>query len=382
MPKKTVIIIGAGCSVDLAFNSTNTDLFYGSSVTTSHEALGPLSNGFFFFANVFCVEHGKKISGMFQNIRPADYLLTYVTQYYESLYGESISKEEILLNKEKSIKINIEALFINLHKEMSESEKLDTVEGWSEYGRKASLYSSLKDYVHNILSSLSKYTLSIYHSYLSKYALLENASVISFNWDVLFEDRLNDLPEWNYETGYGLSFSQVIDMDGRMRSASTPSMLKILKPHGSINWYKERNGKEIYLCLQDKIELRGGNPRYLPDFISLDDKSLHPSIIPPSEKASDMSLAIKDIWRQVKIALEEADEIIVIGYSFNSFDEYVMNEVGKYNFKEPVRVTIVDPRHTELKPHLSAIFKTAIFSESYNSLKDFVYFLKQKFTWS
>lgn len=91
------------------------------------------------------------------------------------------------------------------------------------------------------------------------------------------------------------------------------STLRILKLHGSINWYYSPGSNLIYL--------KSGDPR-LKKVDDVGKKDLQPLIMPPLLDKSDFSSlnSIKIIWQEARNFLKEAEKIYIIGYSLPDSD--------------------------------------------------------------
>lgn len=82
-------------------------------------------------------------------------------------------------------------------------------------------------------------------------------------------------------------------------------------------------------------------------------------LMPPSRKRNLELKIYNKIWNSTKKILEEANEIIVIGFSFNEFDKYVLDEFRQINFKKNVKINIVDPQGNLLIKKFKDIFRTS-----------------------
>ena len=76
------------------------------------------------------------------------------------------------------------------------------------------------------------------HERLARYCRDTGATIISFNWDTLMDDALAATDCWNYHTGYGTKFFMAYQDRKATPEPSTPSVLTLLKPHGSMNWFR------------------------------------------------------------------------------------------------------------------------------------------------
>ncbi|AXK79622.1 hypothetical protein DW352_03260 [Pseudolabrys taiwanensis] len=150
----------------------------------------------------------------------------------------------------------------------------------------------------------NKRTRSVYQRFKRQH-LRSRDTIVSFNYDVVFEGSLPNSTKWYYEG---------IENDHESQS------LRILKPHGSINW--EEIEKEI-VCRR--------KPSQYPE---------HPTVIAPThlkfvgvgEPGDDgvrtgigylnQAAQIPDVWAAMEREMREAKAWVFIGYSFPSSDLY------------------------------------------------------------
>jgi hypothetical protein len=155
-------------------------------------------------------------------------------------------------------------------------------------------------------------------SKLSEYLIQNKIHVITFNYDTVIEWALLCTPLTNGKNPasyvdaeiYGLRLSLLEACEGEPFSKFVPQSFKLIKLHGSINWfYSGFSSGEVYYypirqdpavtCSLDSIK---GKERF---------------IIPPilNKAALYDHQIIRSLWRDAKFYLEQADEIVCIGYS-------------------------------------------------------------------
>ena len=206
----------------------------------------------------------------------------------------------------------------------------------------------METYIVEVLSFISNYCYSLTHAVLAKHLIQEGGDIISFNWDILLDEALAETGQWDYETGYGLRFKNFPADD-----APVPRNF-LLKPHGSINWYRPREGDELYLRIPEKRNLRGGTIDRLRRAERIDGQMMHSFIVPPGRKR----LAFPEVWRQVKDVLEAADEVTAIGFSFNSNDDHIKESLEGFSLKGSLKVRLVNPTGAELVRLYKEVFRT------------------------
>ncbi len=182
---------------------------------------------------------------------------------------------------------------------------------------------------------------------LVKQMLEEEAQIISFNWDLVLDELLfgDDLDH----SCYGLS---------RMRRRGA----RLIKPHGSLNWYDHATGR--HLSKEKKFKLHGTGANAIYAFKpyrapSSSRRSYMPLIVPPVLNKEFGGSVFQRLWRESVSVLSTASEVRFLGYSLADADFHArfVLRCGFYNQEhgEPDRhgttqpptgralVTIVDP---------------------------------------
>ena len=156
-------------------------------------------------------------------------------------------------------------------------------------------------------------------------------TIITFNWDVLWETILLRAGKWNLSDGYGIPvqthkmwLSSLSRAERRRHLA--PSPIKILKAHGSINWItyvedtpdgqKPRFGVR-YLRLLFDLPMPSTYPErsYDPEMDTPDPLGAARVVLSPTYTKAYSGLPLAPVWDQIVSAIAAADEITVIGYS-------------------------------------------------------------------
>lgn len=176
--------------------------------------------------------------------------------------------------------------------------------------------------------------------------------VLSFNYDLLVDRALKARGDWRVDDGYGLKFHRVghwAPDGGNWRAPGrTESRIRLLKPHGSLNWLYCRDPWESNV----NISLRGIAPKAAPEELyCLEDMhsdlardfplfewwaryehehkksgysfDLHSLIVPPAITKHYRSFEplIGGVWAQaVESLLIRATELYFIGYSLRPED--------------------------------------------------------------
>lgn len=368
-----VYLLGAGASRELRFNISTLD--YPQGVKTDKFLMnGPLSGGFFFDSNNLSQLVNKRLP-LAVKLTTSDDLMEHVCKYHKINFCKDISREDIFGNEEISRKINIEKLYLHVEETIRDfkSKKTDKQELNIDdpLMKLHMIKNDLLEYIYGSLSLVCYYCFSIYRKVLASYILNYGGDVVSFNWDILLDEAMNDTGKWNYEDGYGVEFRNIIykyEENGDSVSNNNSNNL-ILKPHGSIIWYSRTSGeKDLYLFMPLKRNLRGGAMDTLRAYEYDNDRNQYfTSIVPPGSKRE----AYSEVWVKIKEAFERADEIIAIGFSFNDNDEHIRGKLQSFNFKKDLKISLVDPEADRLIGIYREVFKTDNVSKIFDTLGNF-----------
>ncbi len=171
----------------------------------------------------------------------------------------------------------------------------------------------------------------------------ENAIVISFNWDLVLDYELfsDGLDEYSY--GF----------------KARKSAVKLLKPHGSLNWYAESEVASVNASLRTTI-YPGVEVFMSPRKIgSRKGNQYKPMIVAPSYIKDFTKPVYEKTWQACTNALSRASEVTFIGYSLPAddtqaqfilrcgFHNQINGRLGKYGTRLPAtgasKVTIINP---------------------------------------
>lgn len=352
---KRVFVLGAGASRELKFKISIIDAGYKTIKINDHFEIGPLSSGYFYYINKLQESLIKDLK-VSASVKVSGDLMEQIKIYFNLKYNKDISKKELLQEEEISKKVNIEKLYIFLEEKILEKEKKNNNLIPNESFR--NLYFAKIDlikYIHNSMSYISYYCISINHTILSKYIIENGGNIISFNWDILFEEAMITTGKWTPKDGYVINFNGIVYKNEEDKEQGIIPEVKsknlVLKPHGSINWYSKDDqiNKQI-LFIQLKSRLRAGNPLLL----GRQENSYLSSIAPPGIKRK----SFPEVWNKMKYVLEEADEIVAIGFSFNDNDKYIKEEFDEIKFKKDLEIIIINPDNEKLKTIYKTVFCT------------------------
>jgi len=167
-----------------------------------------------------------------------------------------------------------------------------------------------------------------YYRLTERLASLRNEVVIvSYNFDTLLRSE----PTLGVHYDYGAHFDYVDPHLGQ-QSEHSPRIL-LLKPHGSLDWAE---------CVQCGLTMRLFPHQEFDTYRKLTCPSCHgktkPIIEMPSETPSQLLRPVVD---QTRTAIEQAEHLIVIGYSFPEYD-LATREMFASAIRDGAGLTVVD----------------------------------------
>jgi hypothetical protein len=224
-------------------------------------------------------------------------------------------------------------------------EIVTTLEGSETPG---TILAGLREAVCVFFDSIRTNNASLYRQLASE--VVQNGDVvITFNYDVSLDRELREAGKWEISNGYGFD----LETPDIQSSATT-----LLKLHGSTNWMDS-----IFAGLRGGQTQQGGGdslgtrPVILPrEFEFLGYAGAHDPrftgggmirsgsmVLPGRRKQFYVSTSINPrerqdfgirLWTRAREAVEQANEIVVVGYSFSAADEDARSLVFKTSKKD------------------------------------------------
>jgi len=147
-----------------------------------------------------------------------------------------------------------------------------------------------------------------YHDALVS-ALTPGDAILSFNYDCVIDESLRDvgLRNWDPTQGYGVPATGAVD-DWRNHSGTgrfPKRPLRLLKLHGSLNWW---------------VEPRGGLELLLDPYLNRDADQF--CIVPPLWQKSFDRAPFHEIWIDARSRLTTTKALLLVGYSLPLTDVY------------------------------------------------------------
>lgn len=149
--------------------------------------------------------------------------------------------------------------------------------------------------------------------------------------------------EWNIITFNYTSFSRICN----------PNALYF---HGALNEYIRLDNRNVVGIDLNNLNTTDDIKNFLEGLNQNMDKEIYyiPSIIPPLKLKPVISTKFLETWHKGKELIENAGELIVVGYSFASADEHINDILRQYKNK---KVTIINPAYKKLIPMLKNIYR-------------------------
>ena len=240
----------------------------------------------------------------------------------------------------------------------------------------ALLFSRLKQAFEARLESAR--TGEVHEEDLAAFASLcvdRNITCITFNYDDLLDEALwntkpistaTGVPHWNPNGGYGFFCRPAWSMSGTVPAVRTHSVaMHLLKLHGSVNW-RVRLGYSSPLSPDALVHSEEWFPRLGVDDPDAEELERHmepsPFLVPPilTKDALVREPILRLIWTRAFGALERADLVVFVGYSFP-----VTDIAARFLFTEAIRpetrLRVVNYARTETsKAALRARYREAL----------------------
>lgn len=158
--------------------------------------------------------------------------------------------------------------------------------------------------------------------------------VISFNYDCVMDDALRReaAGRWSAQSGYDFPTRYTVEPSGaRFWSPQGSSRLpltktvRLLKLHGSVHWQLPAEGTSVKL--KQRLHQQFGTPRF--------------DIIPPQWNKSLRTPVFRHIWRSAFRAIDRADRIAIVGFSFTPTDLHVESLFRLALSRTPLRTLVI-----------------------------------------
>jgi hypothetical protein len=203
----------------------------------------------------------------------------------------------------------------------------------------------------------NKKTRSIYRKF-KKSHVRSHDTIVSFNYDIVFEYSLST--PWYY---------------GGIEGAHKRGALRVLKPHGSINWKEDggviKRARPTYAFPASPIIVA---PTHLK-FVGDDNGERGDGSLDQSKAGYlNQTKKIADVWRAMENEMRDAKALVFIGYSFPPSDLYfssVLRSILAVR-KEMPYVVVVNPDAMAISGRLNSRFSIPLARiQMFSDLKTF-----------
>ncbi|MBJ7354366.1 MAG: hypothetical protein JHC98_06030 [Thermoleophilaceae bacterium] len=254
----------------------------------------------------------------------------------------------------------------------------------------------LSDTTNNVEATNKRWLYRIVAKYLNNGVRPGDLTIITFNQDIQVEKSLELMsktarwagiaPEifnfpWCYGIGNpGLSWpsnARSEDLFEEHDPVDRPA--RILKLHGSLNWYSTHNSRSPTpnAMFNSKRDLSITCRKLISPEMTLTRETRNaytlPVVVPPvSHKSAVLHDAMKPLWKMAETALEKADEIVVFGYSCPALDFESSNLLRRSQRNGHAHISILDPNGSISSRYIDVLSARRL--SYYQSARDFLAF--------
>lgn len=337
---KTVFILGAGASTDFF------PISYGEGTPLNNRSLIP------FPATNNYIQQSIK----FGKLSKDSPIFEFISERYK-LGFEALRD---------GAPLDIEKVYRDIY-ELSESVDMENDPRGT--GRAWALLFTIQDIIRELPQHYSTiYGPCMNYSVFAQHIVETGSAAITLNWDTFLDEALFNTGKWYYESGYGFKFKKIyldrVQIDSEERTSPT----LLLKPHGSVNWFRYRDhySSATNGFTNETVRDEDRAETFLMLF-SKDKAGIHPihrrlnmakewspplkmscglDIVYPNKTTHSMAKRTNYtlIRSKMKALLSEADEMVFIGFALKDQDA---NEFGDIKIKETAAIILVNPDNTK-----------------------------------
>lgn len=270
----------------------------------------------------------------------------YVIETNDYSYSLVWLKEELRkLLLENKIRISLEDVFTSFDKSISAHEN---TRDYSYLQMDQLQHSILRLFVYYFSNGINRhdYKCKDYEGVIGFIKREEkNISVITTNWDVLLEQYMqkNGI---SYDYGFNSEYFMHMMDQGGEKTGEPEEIIKFLKIHGSINWFRclhcgtlqvqkmDQCGQYLFDDEKEEKCEKCGQAAYGEQI------QLKPEIITPTMLKTINSQLYSNLWRNAAYQLQNADKIIFCGYSLPIAD-FEFRYLLKQNINPRAKIDVV-----------------------------------------
>jgi hypothetical protein len=134
------------------------------------------------------------------------------------------------------------------------------------------------------------------------------------------------------------------------RSPEIEGIVRVLKLHGSLNWYSKHTSPEPSpdAMFNPQRSLSITRRRIITPSMSYTGGKrktyTSPVVVPPvTHKSAVLHTALKSVWSEAEAAMKSCDELVIFGYSCPPLDFESSNQLRRAQHNQDSQVSIVDP---------------------------------------
>lgn len=206
-------------------------------------------------------------------------------------YGRTPARASIAKRRQQLKNVDVEEVFTFLSERARAPSTSPALRGYA-----TRIWTALVAELSNVFGRFgaNNQTRHVYRQLLDNF-VRKRDTIVSFNYDLVFERSLRGSDRWHYE---GLS--------------TVPRSIGLLKPHGSINW-EDANPIQIVDSPNQPLIVA---PTHL--------KFVQTSADPGQTQTGylDHAPGIRNVWTAMEKEMREAKALVFIGYSFPIADLY------------------------------------------------------------
>ena len=231
-------------------------------------------------------------------------------------------------------------------------------------------------------------------AYLSAGINPSDITVITFNQDIQVEKTLclmSGIARWKRFSDVLFNFPNLYCLGERDTTSpisnpnaelfevsdSIDGCLKVLKLHGSLNWYSTHNSPQPppSAMFKSTRKLRVTRRRIIvPQMTFTQQKRTYalPVVVPPvTHKSAVLHDDVRKIWRLAEEALDVADELLIFGYSCPPLDFESANQLQRSQRKARTpKISVIDPDGGIAARYIELLRPTAL--SYFDSAKSFL----------
>jgi hypothetical protein len=208
-------------------------------------------------------------------------------------------------------------------------------------------------------------------------------TIITYNQDLQVEKMLylmSTVNRWQSLADRIFSFPELYALPPSSSATSSPTntpeselfprggdedqCIRLLKLHGSLNWYSSHSSTEPSRSAMFKPDRKISitRRRFIEPGMTLQSTQRQmytlPVVVPPvTHKSAVLHSDMGQLWRMAEQRLKDADELVIFGYSCPALDFESSNQLRRSQVKRaaPARVCVIDPAPSVAERYISLL---------------------------